>query len=231
MSWVTIQTGAQGPHTLVGCEVYLPDRSGVDTPWPLVLLLHGRKADHSEWKRRVRLERYAEKAGAALALVEGKNSFFVNSIVGYNWGDYAAKELPAKLAAWFPVEKQYTVIGVDAGAYGALMMAASCPGKVKRVAAVDPLLDIAGLYEAGEEPDPFHIFGEKEKLAENGYLPRLTAGVPTVFCVSEEQEAEVRAFIKDTPEVGIFTVPGCRDDRMEEAFRCTLCGCGKEAAR
>ena len=231
MSWVTIQTGAQGPHTLVGCEVYLPDRSCAGTPWPLVLLLHGRKADCSEWKRRVRLERYAEEAGVALALAEGKNSFFVNSIVGYNWGDYLAEELPAKLAAWFPVEERYVLVGVDSGAYGALMAAARFPEKMKQVVAVDPLFDIEGLYREGTEPDPYHIFGEKEKLAENGYLPGVTPGVPTVFYVNEEQEDEAKRFAAGSPDASVITVSGCRDDRMEEAFRQTLSGLRKEAAR
>lgn len=213
MNWIQVQTFVEGPHTFVGIEVFLPQKPVDGKKYPLVLLLHGRGADRTQWLRSVRLERYAEKAGVAIALVQGNQSFYVNSVVGYNWGDYL-KEVAGKLSGWFPVQEKPVLMGVDMGGYGALMAAQRDPEAFLAAAAVDPVLDVRSLYGTDYQPKPEYIFGEAERLEENGYVLGKRFEIPVAVFGGEDakkwagEELIVQELAGETEE-----------DRMEEAFR------------
>ena len=172
MNWIQVQTFAEGPHTYVGIEVFLPQTVEAGKRYPLLMLLHDHGEDRTQWMRQARLERYAEKAGVALALIDGNQSCFVNSVTGYAWGDYLVQELPEKLSGWFPISREAKdrwVMGVGTGGYGALMAAQNAPDAFAGAAAVNPVLDVACLYGTDYEPKPEYLFGEKEALAPQGY--------------------------------------------------------------
>ena len=228
MNWIQVQTAAEGPHTLVGIDVFLPGTPEPGKRYPLVILLHGRNADHTEWMRKVRLERYAEEAGVALALVQGNQNFFVNSVWGYNWGDFVAKEVPAKLAGWFPISSEpedITVMGVDMGGYGAMMAAQHFPEAIGKAVAVDPILDVAKLYDSGMEPRPEYIFGPREELEAKGFRFSKEGRVPVVLLVGPDGDREARDFAAQRPYVRLVRLKDRdQEERMEEAFQMLMGG-------
>lgn len=229
MNWIQVQTFAQGPHTYVGIEVFLPQKPESGKRYPLLMLLHDHGEDRTQWMRQARLERYASREGVALALIDGNQSCFVNSVTGYAWGDYLTKELPEKLAGWFPISERaedHWVMGVGTGGYGALMAAQNAPDCFAGAAAVNPVLDVSCLYGTDYEPNPGYIFGEKESLEEKGYALTGRFQVPVrIYCDQEHLES-ARKWAEKGQQVKVEALK--TEDLLEEAFGAYVRG-GREA--
>ncbi|MBQ7916042.1 MAG: hypothetical protein IJ315_04560 [Firmicutes bacterium] len=225
MNWIQVQTFADGPHTYVGIEVFLPQRPLPGKKYPLVMLLHSREADRTQWLKSVALERYAENAGKAIVLVQGNQSFYVNSVAGYNWGDYITQELPEKLAGWFPISAdpaERIIMGVDMGGYGAIMAAQNAPEAFAQAIAVDPILDVSPLYDTHLQPKPEYIFGERAELAKNGYVLSNQCKIPVVLACSKVEKCP---WAEGSTNVTVVSLEGQTvKDRMEETFRMLLEG-------
>lgn len=219
MNWIQVQTFAEGPHTYVGIEVFLPQQVEPGKRYPLLMLLHGHGEDRTQWMRQARLERYAEKAGVALALIDGNQSCFVNSVTGYAWGDYLVREIPEKLAGWFPISqegKDRWIMGVGTGGYGALMAAQKAPDAFAGAAAVNPVLDVTCLYGTDYEPKPEYLFGEKETLAARGYALSPAFQIPVRLYCDACHEEQAKAWAQDGGQITVETVDG--ENLLEEAF-------------
>ena len=220
MNWIQVQTMAEGPHTYVGIEVFLPQPVESGKRYPLLMLLHDHGEDRTQWMRQACLERYAEKAGVALALIDGNQSCFVNSATGYAWGDYLVQELPKKLAGWFPISpegKDRRVMGVGTGGYGALMAAQNAPDSFAGAAAVNPVLDVSCLYGTDYEPKPEYLFGEKEALASQGYALSTKFQIPVWLYCDAGHESQARQWAQNGTQITVETVSA--DNLLEEAFQ------------
>lgn len=170
--------------------------------------------------RQARLERYAEKAGVALALIDGNQSCFVNSVTGYAWGDYLVQELPEKLSGWFPISregKDRWVIGVGTGGYGALMAAQNAPDAFAGAAAVNPVLDVACLYGTDYEPKPEYLFGEKEALATQGYALSPSFQIPVQLYCDANHEEKAKQWAQNGAQITVEAVDA--ENLLEEAFQ------------
>ena len=217
MNWIQVQSYADGPHTFVGVEVFLPPRPLPGKKYPLVMLLHGRGEDRTQWMRQTRLEKYAENAGVAIALIQGNQSFYVNSMADYRWGDYL-QDVTKQLTGWFPLEEKPVVMGVDMGGYGALMAAQNHPESYRQAVAVDPLLDVEELYGTGFEPKPECLFGPKEELEKNGYKLHHQYQIPVTIAWNDAEKTSCG-------NAEIVQLQGqSQADRMEEAFALLLKG-------
>lgn len=223
MNWIQVQTFADGPHTYVGVEVFLPQQPEPGKKYPLLMLLHGRGADRTQWLKSVRLERYAEKAGIALALVQGNQSFYVDSAAQYLWGQYITKELPEKLSGWFPIsdrKEDRIIMGVDMGGYGAVMAVQNAPHAFAQAVAVAPVLDVEPLYGTHYQPSPEFIFGDREKLSENGYALSNHCKVPVRIYCGMQDEKRVRSWAEGGENITVCVLEGrTLEDLMEEAFQ------------
>lgn len=223
MNWIQVQTFVDGPHTYVGVEVFLPQRPAAGKKYPLLMLLHGRGTDRTQWLKSVRLERYAEEAGIALALIQGNQSFYVDSAAGYLWGQYVTQELPEKLALWFPISdrsQDRLIMGVDMGGYGAMMAVQNAPEAFAGAVAVAPVLDVEPLYDTDYEPRPEFIFGERKKLSENGYALSNQCQKPVRIYCGVQEERQVRDWALGGANLTVCALEGrTMEDQMEEAFR------------
>lgn len=220
MNWIQVQTFAEGPHTYVGIEVFLPQTVEAGKRYPLLMLLHDHGEDRTQWMRQARLERYAEKAGVALALIDGNQSCFVNSVTGYAWGDYLVQELPEKLSGWFPISREAKdrwVIGVGTGGYGALMAAQNAPDAFAGAAAVNPVLDVACLYGTDYEPKPEYLFGEKEALATQGYELSPSFQIPVRLYCDANHEEKAKQWAQNGAQITVEAVDA--ENFLEEAFQ------------
>lgn len=220
MNWIQVQTIAEGPHTYVGIEVFLPQPVESGKRYPLLMLLHDHGEDRTQWMRQACLERYAEKAGVALALIDGNQSCFVNSATGYAWGDYLVQELPKKLAGWFPISpegKDRRVMGVGTGGYGALMAAQNAPDSFAGAAAVNPVFDVSCLYGTDYEPKPEYLFGEKKALASQGYALSTKFQIPVQLYCDADHEEQARQWAQNGTQITVETVSA--DNLLEEAFQ------------
>lgn len=220
MNWIQVQTFAEGPHTYVGIEVFLPQTVEAGKRYPLLMLLHDHGEDRTQWMRQARLERYAEKAGVALALIDGNQSCFVNSVTGYAWGDYLVQELPEKLSGWFPISREAKdrwVIGVGTGGYGALMAAQNAPDAFAGAAAVNPVLDVACLYGTDYEPKPEYLFGEKEALVSQGYALSPSFQIPVRLYCDANHEEKAKQWAQNGAQIIVEAVDA--ENFLEEAFQ------------
>ena len=184
------------------------------------MLLHDHGEDRTQWMRQARLERYAEKAGMALALIDGNQSCFVNSVTGYAWGDYLVQELPEKLSGWFPISREAKdrwVMGVGTGGYGALMAAQNAPDAFAGAAAVNPVLDVACLYGTDYEPKPEYLFGEKEALATQGYALSPSFQIPVQLYCDANHEEKAKQWAQNGAQITVEAVDA--ENLLEEAFQ------------
>lgn len=204
----------------MGIEVFLPQTVEAGKRYPLLMLLHDHGEDRTQWMRQARLERYAEKAGVALALIDGNQSCFVNSVTGYAWGDYLVQELPEKLSGWFPISheaKDRWVMGVGTGGYGALMAAQNAPDAFVGAAAVNPVLDVACLYGTDYEPKPEYLFGEKEALVSQGYSLSPSFQIPVRLYCDADHEEKAKQWAKNGAQITVEDVGA--ENLLEESFQ------------
>ena len=68
-----------------GVFVTLPDGEEA-APRPVVYMLHGYSDDYTIWQRRTSIERYADRHGIMVVMLEGAKSFYINAADGS--GDY-----------------------------------------------------------------------------------------------------------------------------------------------
>ncbi|MBC5581803.1 esterase family protein [Anaerofilum sp. BX8] len=99
--------------------------------YPVLYLLHGFSADHSDWARFSGIERYAQERQIAVVMPGVDNSFYCNLPEGGNYYDYYTKELPAVMESLFPISgkrENKFLAGLSMGGYGAFKAALREPG-------------------------------------------------------------------------------------------------------
>lgn len=125
--------------------------------YPVLYLLHGLTADHSDWARFSGIERYAQKKKIAVVMPGVDNSFYKNLRFGGNYYNYYTKELPEVMESLFPIsgkrENKY-IAGLSMGGYGAFKAAFLNPGKYAYAGSLSGGLFIEGYqnFEGGVIP-------------------------------------------------------------------------------
>ena len=142
--------------------VYLPTPSSTDWQegkakehpfylgkrFPVYYLLHGMCEDSSTILRKTRIESYAQKAGIAVVMPEGENSFYLNPVWGRPYETLIAEELPLFIRDTFPVSdrrEETWIGGFSMGGYGALRLALKYSETFGKVTAYSGCYDIGAL--------------------------------------------------------------------------------------
>lgn len=122
----------------VEIEVYLPEaRRGMeelhpDKKYPVIYCLHGYRDNYMSWVTKSTLLLEARKHECIIVMPDVRNSFYTNGKNGFNYYDYISKELPVKIANFFPVStrKEDTfIMGASMGGYGAFLIAMNNPDR------------------------------------------------------------------------------------------------------
>jgi len=140
-------TALQKQSTL---EIVTPDNR--ETPFQVVYQLHGLSDDQSIWLRRTSIERYAERYGLMIVMLDGARSFYCNLPSGL--GNYEQHILDSVrfVDRLFPTVKDPSgrgIGGLSMGGYGAMKLGLKFPEIFGSVAAHSSVLDMAAL--AGDD--------------------------------------------------------------------------------
>ena len=154
-------------------NVFLPQSrlqvTGASSKLPVLYLLHGRGADHTEWMRHSSIERYAEAKGLALVMPGFGRSYYMNMANGLPYFTFLSEELPRLVQSFFPVSNRREdtfVAGISMGGYGAFKLGLAQPERFAAAASLSGGLDLAGRAAGpGFQPDEIRtIFGTLERL-------------------------------------------------------------------
>ena len=102
-----------------------------DQKFPVLYVLHGYGDNYSSWIRKSTLEYIARDYDVIVVMPEVNNSFYSNQS-GPQYYDYLTKELPVKVANYFPASmerKDTFIMGNSMGGYGAFMIAMNQPAQ------------------------------------------------------------------------------------------------------
>ena len=119
-------------------SVALPDSILDGKNPPVILLLHGLGCSDEQWKYGVRLERLAERFGAAFVMPSSRRSCFQDMAHGPAWNTWLKSELlPAIKTQTGAGGGKTATIGVGTGALGVYALAMTDPSVIG--AAIDPV--------------------------------------------------------------------------------------------
>ncbi|MBD8496995.1 alpha/beta hydrolase [Paenibacillus arenosi] len=155
-------------------QVMLPQHSALrasrDGKLPVLYLLHGLGADHTEWGRHSSIERLAEEKGIALVMPSVGRSYYTDMKKGAPYFTYLSEELPAVARSLFPLSERREdnfVAGISMGGYGAFKLGLSFPERYAAAASLSGGLDIVSRVNGPNSFLPFEvecIFGNIAEL-------------------------------------------------------------------
>lgn len=161
MAFLTLSMYSEVLHLDTNVNVILPEQRKTgkeildpDRKYPVLYLLHGMGDDHTAWSRKSTIELIARECNLVVVMPTVGCSSYVNQVHGLNYYDYMTKELPVKMANFFPVslKREDTFIaGNSMGGYGALRIALGNPDKYAGAASLSGALTPYGEYETEEE--------------------------------------------------------------------------------
>jgi Predicted esterase len=119
------------PQEMGGVGVGSGEAAGGKSSTPVLWLLHGATDDHTIWRRRTAIERYAQGLGLAVVMPAVGLSSYTNMAYGADYFTYVADELPELCRAFFPglsaAREDNYVAGLSMGCYGSLKLALTFP--------------------------------------------------------------------------------------------------------
>lgn len=147
-----------------------PLRASRNGKLPVLYLLHGRGADHSEWTRHSSIERLAEARGIAVVMPSAGRSYYMDMQQGGSYFTYISEELPAFVKSLFPISDRREdtfVTGVSMGGYGAFKLGLRYPERYAAAASLSGGLDLASRVRGEGNFTPAEmqsIFGSPERI-------------------------------------------------------------------
>ncbi|MBQ4474065.1 MAG: esterase family protein [Lachnospiraceae bacterium] len=175
--------------------------------FPVLYLLHGMCEDYSTVLRKTRIESYAKKAGIAVVMPDGENSFYLNPKFGRKYETFIAQELPLFVKETLPVQgpgERCFIGGFSMGAYGALRLALKYPETFSKVMAFSGPYDVTELRAPEEGYFPMH----PEALG-GGDVQELAGTDADLYCVASALAGG------DRPRPEIFLSCGTEDEYYE----------------
>lgn len=157
-----------------GINVLIPQHSALQISGsgklPVLYLLHGLSADHTDWIRHSSIERYAEEKGIAVVMPSVGRSYYTDMKFGSPYFTFLSEELPQIVRALFPISDRREdtfVAGMSMGGYGAFKLGLSFPECYAAAASLSGGLDIVsrmnGLNNLGPH-ELIGIFGDVSEL-------------------------------------------------------------------
>ena len=166
--------------SLSSCDVGA-EKKPCHTPmykYPVLYLLHGYGNDYKSWYRYTSVERYAEEKRIAIVTLNADNKCYMNTVLGDNYYDFVAYELPEFVCGNFPISsdpKDTYIAGLSMGGYGALVHALSRTSAYRAAGAFSPGIDIGRKEDLiGADLDCINLYTELETCVKNNCkLPEL----------------------------------------------------------
>lgn len=142
---------------------------GIDGPYPVLYLLHGRSDDDHAWLYNTSLNRYVSGKKVAILMPQVHLSYYTDMAHGENYWTFISEEFPQKMQRLFRLStkrEETFVAGLSMGGYGALKLASSFPEKFNAAASFSGAIDVVDLWEKdSNRNDSFtRIFGSLEEL-------------------------------------------------------------------
>ena len=127
MALIHVDYYTQTLKRMAGFEVILPLDTEHRPPYRTLYLLHGLTGNSKDWLTYTRIAHYAMKAGLAVVMPSGENSFYVDTPVkGSAFGDFGAyvgQELVEITREMFPLSRKREdtfICGLSMGGFGAI---------------------------------------------------------------------------------------------------------------
>ena len=131
-------------------SVLLPEnrKGGIDPlrpdhKYPVIYCLHGHGDDHTAWIRKSNIETVARQYNVIVVMPTVQRGYYIDSDNGYQYYTYITKELPIKIANFFPASlrrgDQY-LMGNSMGGFGALRIGLANPEHYAGIYALSPAL-------------------------------------------------------------------------------------------
>ncbi len=139
-------------------------------PVPVVYLLHGLSDDYTIWQRRTSIERYADRYGVIVAMLDGARSFYVDAANGaadYEQHILASVELVDRTFRTVAARHGRGIGGLSMGGYGAMKLALKHPRLFGSAVSHSGALDIANLTDSLGAAERLAIFGKRLAPAED----------------------------------------------------------------
>jgi putative tributyrin esterase len=113
-------------------SITVPSSYDAKKPIPILYLLHGHSAHHTDFLRTSDIEQYVEESSVLCVMPEAGNSWYINSYSESKdrFEDYLMKDLPEFIQKKYNVDtdRQY-IAGYSMGGYGALVLALRNPDR------------------------------------------------------------------------------------------------------
>jgi S-formylglutathione hydrolase FrmB len=134
----------------VSCTVIVPDMRFKAPYYPL-MQLHGYSDNHTGWMRLTSIERYIRDFPILCVMPDGDLSYYCDAHNGPKYGEALGAELPALLAHYFQIRKEWAVGGLSMGGYGALRFGLKYPETFRSAASHSGALDFGGQIMVDED--------------------------------------------------------------------------------
>lgn len=179
MAFLTLSMYSETLHMDTDVNVILPEqrktgkqRLEPDRKYPVLYLLHGMGDDHTAWSRKSNIELVARECDLVVVMATTGCGNYVNQVHGLNYYDYFTKELPLKMANFFPISlkrEDTFIMGNSMGGYGALRIALANPDKYAGAASLSGALTPYREYETEEEKKRFPDSEAMESVRLNSF--------------------------------------------------------------
>ena len=174
MAFIQCQCFSETLGLSVSLNVLVPQNPAIQVygsgKLPVLYLLHGLSADHTDWIRHSSIERYAEERGLAVVMPGVGRSYYTDMKYGSPYFTFLSEELPIIVRALFPVSDQREntfVAGLSMGGYGAFKLGLTYPQHFSAAASLSGALDIVSRMNIPNSLQPneqMAIFGEVSGL-------------------------------------------------------------------
>jgi len=174
LAWIQCQFYSETLNLSTGITVFIPQHSAIQVSGsgklPVLYLLHGLSADHTDWIRHSFIERYADNKGIAVVMPSVGRSYYTDMKYGSPYFTFLSEELPIVVRALFPISDRREdtfVAGMSMGGYGALKLGLSFPERYAAAASLSGGLDIVSRMNGLNNFQPnelIAIFGDVAEL-------------------------------------------------------------------
>jgi S-formylglutathione hydrolase FrmB len=178
LAWIQCQFYSETLSLSTGINVLIPQHSAIQVSGsgklPVLYLLHGLSADHTDWIRHSFIERYAENKGIAVVMPSVGRSYYTDMKYGSPYFTFISEELPTIVRALFPISDRREdtfVAGMSMGGYGAFKLGLSFPERYAAAASLSGGLDIVSRMSGPNNLQPHELiatFGDVAQLKGSG---------------------------------------------------------------
>jgi putative tributyrin esterase len=142
-----------------GMFVVKPDSA---PPYYTVYLLHGMSDDYTIWQRRTSIERYADKFGMMIVMLDGARMFYTDTVAGVGKHEAHVLETVNFIDDTFRTKaapEARGIQGLSMGGYGAMKIGLKQPEIFGSIVSHSGALDVEHIHRNRFSPEITAIFG------------------------------------------------------------------------